>query len=98
MNTTFSYKHNPITKKVLLSMLAPTILMNLTTAIGSMADSVIIGQYLDDLSLSVVTFALPIFMAINILSALFAVGGCIAMSIDSGKGKKEDANKAFSIL
>lgn len=97
MNTTFSYKHNPITKKVLLSMLAPTILMNLTTAIGSMADSVIIGQYLDDLSLSVVTFALPIFMAINILSALFAVGGCIAMSIDSGKGKKEDANKAFSI-
>ncbi len=78
-------------------MLAPTIFMNLTTAIGSMADSVIIGQYLDDLSLSVVTFALPVFMVINILSALFAVGGCIAMSIDSGKGKKENANKAFSI-
>lgn len=97
MNSKFSYKHNPITKKVLLSMLAPTIFMNLTTAIGSMADSVIIGQYLDDLSLSVVTFALPIFMAINILSALFAVGGCIAMSIDSGKGQKENANKAFSI-
>ena len=97
MNSRYSYKHNPITKKILLSMLAPTILMNLTTAIGSMADSVIIGQYLDDLSLSVVTFALPIFMIINILSALFAVGGCIAMSIDSGKGKKDNANKAFSI-
>lgn len=97
MSSKYSYKHNPITKKVLISMLAPTILMNLTTAIGSMADSVIIGQYLDDLSLSVVTFALPIFMVINILSALFAVGGCIAMSIDSGKGKKDNANKAFSI-
>ena len=97
MNSRYSYKHNPITKKILLSMLAPTIFMNLTTAIGSMADSVIIGQYLDDLSLSVVTFALPIFMIINILSALFAVGGCIAMSIDSGKGKKDNANKAFSI-
>lgn len=96
MKSKYSYKHNPITRKVLISMLAPTIFMNLTTAIGSMADSVIIGQYLDDLSLSVVTFALPIFMAINILSALFAVGGCIAMSIDSGKGKKENANKAFS--
>lgn len=96
MNT-YSYKKNPIVKKVFVSMLAPTILMNLTTAIGSMADSVIIGQYLDDLSLSVVTFALPVFMVINILSALFAVGGCITMSIDSGKGKKENANKAFSI-
>ena len=97
MKNKYFYKHNPITKKILVSMLAPTIFMNLTTAIGSMADSVIIGQYLDDSSLSVVTFALPIFMAINILSALFAVGGCIAMSIDSGKGKKENANKAFSI-
>ena len=97
MKEMFFYKHNPIVKKVFLTMLAPTILMNLTTAIGSMADTVIIGQYLDDLSLSVVTFALPIFMAINILAALFAVGGCIAMSIDSGKGKKENANKAFSI-
>lgn len=97
MSSKYNYKHNPITRRVLLSMLAPTIFMNLTTAIGSMADSVIIGQYLDDLSLSVVTFALPIFMAINILSALFAVGGCISMSIDSGKGQKENANKAFSV-
>lgn len=97
MKDKFFYKHNPIVKKIFLGMLAPTILMNLTTAIGSMADTMIIGHYLDDKSLSVVTFALPIFMAINILSALFAVGGCIAMSIDSGKGKKDNANKAFSI-
>ena len=78
-------------------MLAPTIFMNLTTAIGSMADTVIIGHYLDDLSLSVVTFATPIYMVINILAALFAVGGCITMGIDTGEGNKEGANKAFSI-
>ena len=78
-------------------MLAPTILMNLTTAIGSMADTVIIGHYLDDLSLSVVTFATPIYMVINILAALFAVGGCITMGIDAGEGNKAGANKAFSI-
>ena len=97
MNKNYLYKHNPIVKKIFWSMLTPTILMNLTTAIGSMADTVIIGHYLDDLSLSVVTFALPIFMVINILAALFAVGGCITMSIDAGKGDKEKANKAFSI-
>ena len=97
MEMAYSYKHNPIVRRILLTMLAPTILMNLTTAIGSMADTVIIGHYLDDLSLSVVTFATPIYMIINTFAALFAVGGCIAMSIDSGKGAKEAANRAFSV-
>lgn len=97
MEPSYRYKHNPIVKRILLAMLAPTILMNLTTAIGSMADTVIIGHYLDDLSLSVVTFATPIYMVINTFAALFAVGGCIAMSIDSGKGEKETANRAFSL-
>lgn len=97
MEQRYLYRHNPIVKKIFLSMLAPTILMNLTTAIGSMADTVIIGHYLDDLSLSVVTFATPIYMVINTFAALFAVGGCIAMSIDSGKGEKENANRAYSV-
>lgn len=97
MGKSYCYKHNPITRRIFIAMLAPTILMNLTTAIGSMADTVIIGQYLDDLSLSVVTFATPIYMVINTFAALFAVGGCIAMSIDAGKGKKETANQAFSL-
>lgn len=97
MESVYGYRHNPITRKIFITMLAPTILMNLTTAIGSLADTVIIGHYLDDMSLSVVTFATPIYMIINMFSALFAVGGCIAMSIDSGKGEKQTANKAFSI-
>lgn len=90
-------KLDPIVKKIFLAMLAPTILMNLTTAIGSMADTVIIGHYLDDASLSVVTFATPIYMLINTFAALFAVGGCISMSIDAGKGEKKQANASFSI-
>ncbi len=97
MESVYSLKNNPIVRKIFMTMLFPTILMNLTTAIGSMADAVIIGQYLDDLSLSVVTFATPIYMIINTLAALFAVGGCIAMSIEAGKGDKKEANRAFSL-
>ncbi len=97
MGNVYVCKHNPIVKKIFIAMLAPNILMNLTTAIGSMADTMIIGHYLDDLSLSVVTFATPIYMAINTFAALFAVGGCIAMSIDTGKGEKKTANQAFSL-
>ena len=97
MENVCRYKHNPIVRKIFVSMLIPTILMNLTTSIASMADTMIIGHYLSDSALSVVTFATPIYMVINVFAALFAVGGCIAMSIDSGKGNKADANKAFSI-
>ena len=96
MEQVYQYKHSPIVKRIFLTMLIPTVMMNLTTSIASMADSMIIGHYLDDSSLSVVTFAMPIFLVINALSALFAVGGCIAMSIDTGKGNRDDANRAFS--
>lgn len=97
MLSRYERRHDPAVKKIYFAMLAPTILMNLTTAIGSLADTVIIGHYLDDMSLSVVTFATPIYMIINLFSALFAVGGCIAMGIDAGKGDKNSANKAFSL-
>jgi stage III sporulation protein AE len=97
MVNSFIVKRSPLVIKTFLSILVPTILMNLTTAIGSMADAVIIGQYLDELSLSVVTYATPIYMIINTIAALFAIGGCIAVSVDTGKGDKTGANKAFSI-
>ena len=97
MVNSFSVKPSPLVIKTFLSILVPTILMNLTTAIGSMADAVIIGQYLDELSLSVVTYATPVYMVINMIAALFAIGGCIAVSVDTGKGDKTGANKAFSI-
>ena len=97
MVNSFCYKRSPLVIKTFLSILVPTIFMNLTTAIGSMADTVIIGQYLDDLSLSVVTYATPIYMIINTIAALFAIGGCIAVSVDTGKGDKISANRAFSI-
>lgn len=97
MEMLYFYKRNPIVLKIFLTLLVPTILMNLTTAIASFADAVIIGMYLDDLSLSVVTFATPIYMVINTFAALFAVGGSVAMGIDAGKADKESANKVFSI-
>ena len=93
----FYSRRSPLLVKTFLSILVPTILMNLTTAIGSMADTVIIGQYLDELSLSVVTYALPVFMIINMTAALFAIGGCIARGVDIGKGEKENADRIFSI-
>jgi len=97
MNALYLYRKNPTVKSIFLKMLIPTILMNFTTALSSFADAVIIGYYLDELSLSVVTYATPIYMIINTFAALFAVGGSIAMGIDAGKGDKAASNKLFSI-
>lgn len=97
MENTYYYKHNPIVKNIFFAMLIPTILMNLTTALASFADTVIIGYFLDEKSLSVVTFSTPIYMIINTVASLYAVGGSIAMSIDSGKGDKKTASEAFSV-
>lgn len=97
MDKKYFCKRNPIVGKIFMTMLIPTILMNLTTALASFADTIIIGYFLDDLALSVVTFATPIYMIINTFGALYAVGGSIAMGIDSGKGDKKAANKVFSI-
>ena len=71
MVNSFIVKRSPLVTRTFLSILVPTILMNLTTAIGSMADAVIIGQYLDELSLSVVTYATPIYMIINYLIRIY---------------------------
>ncbi len=96
MTQSLASGRSPIVRRIFLSMLVPTILMNLTTALASFADTVIIGIFLDDTSLSVITYATPIYMIINTFAALFAVGGSIAMSIDAGKGDKAGANKVFS--
>jgi len=87
---------SPITTRIFLSLLAPTILMNLTTALASFADTMIVGYYLDDATLSVITYATPIYMILNTFAALFAVGGSISMSVDAGKGDKAGSNRVFS--
>ncbi len=97
MRDDFTCQHDPVVKKIFFAMLVPTILMNLTTALASFADTVIIGYFLDDLALSVVTFCTPIYMLINTCAALFAVGGSISMSIEAGGGDKDRANRAFSL-
>ncbi len=97
MNSNYFKKYNPAVSKIFLAMLVPTILMNLTTALASFADTVIIGYFLDDKSLSVVTYATPIYMIINTFAALFAVGGSISMSIEAGKSDRKSAHKLFSL-
>ena len=91
------FSTNRLIDRIFFAMLVPTILMNLTTALASFADTVIVGNFLDELALSSVTFATPVYMLINTFAALFAVGGSTAMGIDAGRGEKAAANRVYSL-
>lgn len=84
-------------RRIFFAMLLPTILMNLTTALASFADTVIIGHFLGEMSLSVVTYATPVYMVINTFAALFAVGGSITMGIAAGRGDRKEAGEDYSM-
>ena len=81
---------------VFCGILVPTILTNLVTAVSSFADTIIVGNFLGDTALSAVTINIPIFMLINTIAAMLAVGGATTIGVLVGKGDKQSANKVFS--
>lgn len=88
--------HEPLIKKIFLALLVPTLLINLTTSIGSSADTIIVGNFVGEAAMAAVTLTFPVFMGINTLAALMAVGGTVAMSIARGSGDQDAANALFS--
>jgi Na+-driven multidrug efflux pump len=78
-------------------MLVPTILMNAVTCISSAADTIIVGNFLGENSLAAITFSTPVYMIVNTIAALIAVGGTTVMSIAGGRGDKREADEIFSL-
>ncbi len=81
---------------IFTAILIPTILTNLVTSISSFADAIIVGNFLGEDALSAVTYNSPVFMLINTIAAILAVGGATAIGVLVGKGDKQKANVVFS--
>lgn len=81
---------------IFYAILIPTILMNLVTAISGFADTIIVGNMLGEEALSAVTFNSPIFMYINTIASMLAVGGATTIGVLMGKGDQDSANQVFS--
>lgn len=91
-----SAMNEPLIKKVFFSLLIPTLMTNLVTSIGASADSIIVGNFVGDAALAAITLTFPVFMFINTLSALVAVGGSVVMSVCRGRGDQEETCVVFS--
>ncbi len=74
----------------------PALFSNLGLALGSMVDSLVVGNKLGQNGLSAIALGIPVYMFYNVLSYGFSIGGSIRYAALMGNGDKQAANRLFS--
>jgi Na+-driven multidrug efflux pump/anti-sigma regulatory factor (Ser/Thr protein kinase) len=77
--------------------LIPTVLMAAALYLSVIANSIIIGNLLGEIALSVVGLVSPLAFGFNAIFLLLVVGGVICASVAKGKLETDNANRIFSI-
>lgn len=89
---------SPITFKVIIAIVIPTIVMTLIQASYSMIDGMFISNILGDVALSALTLISPYLNFFIAIGALFASGGSAVVMKKMGEGKKDEARRDFTTL
>ncbi len=90
-----SFKTDPIPKIVIKNSI-PALIAMIMVMVYNLADTFFLGLTHNDLSVTAVSFATPLFMIFMSLGTLFGVGGTSVISRALGEGKNERAKKASS--
>ena len=69
----------------------------LGTAVSTLVDAVLIGNYIGSDGLAVTNIATPVFLFFALLSVTTAVGANVLIGQALGKSETEEANKLFHI-
>ena len=69
----------------------------LGTAVSTLVDAVLIGNYIGSDGLAVTNIATPVFLLFALLSVTTAVGANVLIGQALGKSETEEANKLFHI-
>lgn len=96
-------KKNPITMfesesipKIVIKNSIPALIAMIMVMVYNLADTFFLGLTHNDLQVTAVSFATPLFMIFMSLGTLFGVGGTSVISRALGAGKKEYAKKTCS--
>ena len=73
----------------------PSLLSNLSLALGGMVDCLVVGSELGLEGLSAISLGIPVYLFYNLLSYGFSIGGSIHYASLMGAGKPEEANRLF---
>ena len=90
-----SFKTEPIAKIVIKNCI-PALIAMIMVMVYNLADTFFLGLTHNDLTVTAVSFATPLFMIFMSLGTLFGVGGTSVISRALGEGKTEYAKKACS--
>ena len=90
-----SFKTDPISRIVIKNSI-PALIAMIMVMVYNLADTFFLGLTHNDLMVTAVSFATPLFMIFMSLGTLFGVGGTSVISRALGEGKTEYARKACS--
>ena len=90
-----SFKVDPI-PKIVIKNSVPALIAMIMVMMYNLADTFFLGLTHNDLSVTAVSFATPLFMIFMSLGTLFGVGGTSVISRALGEGKTEYAKKTCS--
>ncbi len=90
-----SFKTDPIPKIVIKNSI-PALIAMIMVMVYNLADTFFLGLTHNDLMVTAVSFATPLFMIFMSLGTLFGVGGTSVISRALGEGKPDYARKACS--
>lgn len=90
-----SFRNDPIPKIVLKNSI-PALIAMIMVMVYNLADTFFLGLTKNDLQVTAVSFATPLFMIFMSLGTLFGVGGTSVISRALGEGKTERAKNACS--
>ena len=86
------------TYKKLFRFTLPSIVMMIVTSVYSVVDGLFVSNLVGDMALSAVNIVWPIVMIIGAFGFMLGTGGCAVVARTLGEGKKELANRYFSMI
>lgn len=86
------------TYKKLLKFVSPCIAMMIVTSVYSIVDGFFVSNYAGKSAFAAVNLIMPILMALGAFGFMIGTGGSALVAFTLGEGKKEKANKIFSML
>ena len=94
-----SYSRNDkIVVRKFYQYLIPAVLMVLAMQFGSLADAIVVGNFLGENALSATSLALPIVFLVELPGFCLAVGGGIVAANFIGKRKITEASQVFKVV
>lgn len=82
----------------LMRFVLPSVLMMLFSSMYSMVDGFFVSNYVGKTAFAAVNLVMPFAMGVSVIGFMLGTGGSAVVSKTLGEGRKEDANKYFSMF